>query len=141
MDYFPRYSGKLSSLAVEEYFKIAKKHNISLAQLSLAFVNQQPFVTSSIIGVTTIKQLKENIDSVNINLTSEIINELNLIHKNNPNPSTYRETRTLLNRLPSYLLTTLKLLLKGDWTELAYNINKKIIKPIKKYVNSRNVGS
>ena len=134
-DYFPRYSGKLSSLAVEEYFKIAKKHNISLAQLSLAFVNQQPFVTSSIIGVTTIKQLKENIDSVNINLTSEIINELNLIHKNNPNPSTYRETRTLLNRLPSYLLTTIKLLLKGDWNELNYKLNKILIRPIKYFIN------
>ena len=84
---YHRYFKKLSLLAVEEYFKVAKKHKISLAQLSLAFVNQQPFVTSSIIGVTTIKQLKENIDSVNINLTSEIIDELNLIHKNNPNPA------------------------------------------------------
>ena len=87
------------------------------------------------------KQLKENIESVNIDLTSEIIDELNLIHKNNPNPSTYRETKGLLNRFFSYLLTTTKLILKGDWTELAYKINKKIIKPIKSYVNSRNVGS
>ena len=140
-DYFSRYSGKLSLLAAEKYFIVAKKYNISLAQLSLAFVNQQPFVTSSIIGATTMKQLKENIESVNIDLTSEIIDELNLIHKNNPNPSTYRETKGLLNRFSSYLLTTTKLILKGDWTELAYKINKKIIKPIKSYVNSRNVGS
>jgi len=134
-DYFPRYSGKLSSLAVEEYFKVAKKHKISLAQLSLAFVNQQPFVTSNIIGATTMKQLKENIDSVNIDLTSEIIDELNLIHKNNPNPSIYRETRTLLNRFLSYLLTTTKLILKGDWNELNYKLNKIIIKPIKNFIN------
>ena len=85
------------------------------------------------------KQLKENIESVNIDLTSEIIDELTLIHKNNPNPSTYRETKGLLNRFSSYLLTTTKLILKGDWTELAYKINKKIIKPIKRYVDSRNV--
>ena len=86
-DYFPRYFKKLSLLAVEEYFKVAKKHKISLAQLSLAFVNKQPFVTSSIIGATTMKQLKEDIESINIELSSEIIDEINLVHKKNPNPA------------------------------------------------------
>jgi aryl-alcohol dehydrogenase-like predicted oxidoreductase len=132
-DYFSRYSGKLSSLAAEKYFVVAKKYNISLAQLSLAFVNQQPFVTSSIIGATTMKQLKENIDSINIDLTSEIIAELNLIHKNNPNPSSYRAKRRLLNRIPSYLLTTAKLILKGDWNKLSSRLNNKILKPIKNF--------
>jgi len=84
-DYFPRYAGKSSNLAVEEYFKVAKKHKISLAQLSLAFVNQQSFVTSNIIGATTMKQLEENIGSTNIKLSSEIIDEINLVHKNNSN--------------------------------------------------------
>ena len=134
-DYFSRYSGKLSSLAAEKYYILAKKYNISLAQLSLAFVNQQPFVTSSIIGATTMKQLKENIDSINIYLTSEIIEELNLIHKNNPNPSSYRTTRRLLNRIPSYLLTATKLILKGDWNKLSYKLNKIMIKPIKNFIN------
>ena len=86
-DYFPRYAGKSSNLAVEEYFKIAKKHKISLAQLSLAFVNQQSFVTSNIIGATTMKQLEENIGSTNIKLSSEIIDEINSVHKNNSNPA------------------------------------------------------
>ena len=86
-DYFPRYAGKSSSLAVEGYFKVAKKHKISLAQLSLAFVNQQSFVTSNIIGATTMKQLEENIGSTNIKLSSEIIDEINLVHKNNSNPA------------------------------------------------------
>ena len=86
-DYFPRYAGKSSNLVVEEYFKIAKKHKISLAQLSLAFVNQQSFVTSNIIGATTMKQLEENIGSTNIKLSSEIIDEINLVHKNNSNPA------------------------------------------------------
>ena len=86
-DYFPRYLKKLSLMAVEEYFKVAKKHKISLTQLSLAFVNQQPFVTSNIIGATTMKQLKEDIESINIELSQEIIDEINLIHKNNPNPA------------------------------------------------------
>ena len=86
-DYFPRYFNNLSLLAVEEYFKVAKKNKISLAQLSLAFVNKQPFVTSNIIGATTMKQLKEDIESINIELSSEIIDEINLVHKNNPNPA------------------------------------------------------
>ncbi len=86
-EYFPRYFKKLSLLAVEEYFKVSKKYNISLAQLSLAFVNQQSFVTSNIIGATTMKQLKENIKSIDIKLDSEIIDEINLVHKNNPNPA------------------------------------------------------
>ena len=86
-DYFPRYAGKSSNLAVEEYFKVAKKHKISLAQLSLAFVNQQSFVTSNIIGATTMKQLEENIGSINIKLSTEIIDEINSVHKNNSNPA------------------------------------------------------
>jgi aryl-alcohol dehydrogenase-like predicted oxidoreductase len=86
-DYFLRYAGKSSNLAVEEYFKVAKKYKISLTQLSLAFVNQQPFVTSNIIGATTMKQLKEDIESINIKLSSEIIDEINLVHKKNPNPA------------------------------------------------------
>ena len=72
---------------MEEYFKVSQKHKISLAQLSLAFVNQQSFVTSNIIGATTMKQLKENIGSTNIKLSSEIIGEINLVHKNNSNPA------------------------------------------------------
>ena len=86
-DYFPRYAGKSSNLAVEEYFKVAKKYKISLTQLSLAFVNQQPFVTSNIIGATTTKQLKEDIESINIKLSFEIIDEINLVHKKNTNPA------------------------------------------------------
>ena len=86
-DYFPRYARKSSNLAVEEYFKVAKKHKISLAQLSLAFVNQQSFVTSNIIGATTMKQLEENIGSINIKLSTEIIDEINSVHKNNSNPA------------------------------------------------------
>jgi aryl-alcohol dehydrogenase-like predicted oxidoreductase len=140
-NYFDAYSGKLSLLAAEKYFIVAKKYNISPAQLSLAFITQQPFVTSTIIGATTMKQLKENIESVNIDLTAEIINELNLIHKNNSYPINSPKQKGLLNRFSFYLLTTTKLILKGNWTELAYKINKKIIKPIKSYVNSRNVGS
>lgn len=84
---FPRYQGTRTSKAVQEYFHIAKKHNLSLTQMSLAFVNQQEFVTSNIIGATTMDQLKENIDSVDIILDQEVLEEINAIHHENPNPA------------------------------------------------------
>ena len=73
--------------AVKAYAEIADKYNLSLTHLSLAFVNKQPFVTSNIIGATTMEQLKENIESVEINLTDEIIEEINEVHAKQPNPA------------------------------------------------------
>ena len=84
---FPRYQGTRSQLAVEEYFKIATKHDLSLTQMSLAFVNMQHFVTSNIIGATSLDQLKENIDSVNLELNDEVLDDINKIHENNPSPA------------------------------------------------------
>ena len=86
-DNYPRYHNQRNYGAVEEYFKIAEKYKISLTQLSQAFVNSRDFVTSNIIGATTMKQLKENIDSINISLNEKIIEEINLVHENIPNPA------------------------------------------------------
>ena len=86
-NHFPRYQGTRTQLAVEEYHKVAQKHNLSLAKMSLAFVNVQPFVTSNIIGATSMEQLKENIDSINLDLSEEVIEEINAIHENNPSPA------------------------------------------------------
>ena len=86
-DNYPRYHNGRTYKAVDEYFNIAKKHKISLTQLSQAFVNSRDFVTSNIIGATTMGQLKENIDSINISLNQKIIDEINLIHENIPNPA------------------------------------------------------
>ena len=90
LDLFPRlkrYNNENSFKAANLYSDLAKKHNISLTHMSLSFVNDRPFVTSNIIGVTTIEQLKENIDSVKIKLNEEIISEINLINNRIPNPS------------------------------------------------------
>ncbi len=86
-DNYPRYHNERTYKAVDEYFNIAEKHKVSLTQLSQAFVNSRDFVTSNIIGATTMKQLKENIDSINISLNQKIIDEINLIHENIPNPA------------------------------------------------------
>ena len=86
-DWFTRYSNENCLNAVKEYSKIANKYNISLTHLALAFVNTRPFVASNIIGATTMKQLKENIASIDIDLSEEILEEINEVHLNQPNPA------------------------------------------------------
>lgn len=84
---YKRYSGDLSRKATAAYLEIAEKHNLSLAQMSLAFVTQQPFVTSNIIGATSMAQLKENIDSIKLKLSPEILSEIEAVHHTIPNPA------------------------------------------------------
>jgi aryl-alcohol dehydrogenase-like predicted oxidoreductase len=84
---FDRYSNENSKNATIEYVEIAKKYNVSPTQLALAFVNQQPFVASNIIGATNLSQLEENINSINITLDEEILSEIESIHSNQPNPA------------------------------------------------------
>ena len=86
-EWFTRYSNEKCHEATSKYSTIAEKYNISLCQMALAFVNTRPFVTSNIIGATTIEQLKENIESVDVSLSDEIIEEINNIHADIPNPA------------------------------------------------------
>ncbi|MGM8361020.1 NADP(H)-dependent aldo-keto reductase [Flavobacterium sp. ARAG 55.4] len=84
---FSRYSSAQSTEATKQYVAIAEKHGLSAAQMALAFVNQQAFVTSNIIGATTLEQLKENIASIDLVLSEEIINEINAVHAAIPDPA------------------------------------------------------
>ena len=85
-DFWTRYRKPNTSLAVEKYYEISKKYNVNFAKMSIKFCEIQPFVTSVIIGATTMEQLKTNIESVNVNLTKEIIKEINEVQKIYPNP-------------------------------------------------------
>tara|TARA_B100000965_G_scaffold89635_2_gene72767 strand:+ start:918 stop:1955 length:1038 start_codon:yes stop_codon:yes gene_type:complete len=82
-----RMLNPLAMKAYDEYYKLAKESNITMVQLAQAFVNSRPFVTSNIIGATTMDQLKENIESIKIELSKETIEKINFIHNNNPNPA------------------------------------------------------
>tara|TARA_B100000768_G_scaffold181701_1_gene205857 strand:+ start:1092 stop:2135 length:1044 start_codon:yes stop_codon:yes gene_type:complete len=84
---FDRYSNKNSKDATIKYVEIANKYNITPTQLALSFVNQQPFVASNIIGATSLSQLEENIKSINIILDKEILDEIESVHTNQPNPA------------------------------------------------------
>jgi len=85
--FIARYMGDGSLEAVKKYEAIAKNNGMTLSELSLAFVNQLPFVTSNIIGATKMNQLKENIGSININLSEETLKEIEEVHAAIPNPA------------------------------------------------------
>jgi len=85
-DFWGRYRTTNSEKAIEEYWNLAKNFNLNLSQMAIKFCEIQPFVTSVIIGATTMEQLKTNIDSVNINLNKDLISKIGEIQKRYPNP-------------------------------------------------------
>ena len=84
---FARYSSEQATEATKRYLKIAEDNDMSLAQMSLAFVNERPFLTSNIIGATNLEQLEENIDSINISLSDDVMKAINEVHATIPNPA------------------------------------------------------
>lgn len=84
---FSRYSNPESEWATEQYAQLAEKHNLTLTQLALAFIKQQFFVTSTIIGATNLTQLKENIAAFDLTLSDEILTDIENIHRQQPNPA------------------------------------------------------
>ena len=85
-DSFPRYSSKSTAEIIELYYNIAKENNLDLAQMSLKFCLVQEFVTSVIIGATSMEQLKTDVESVNVSLDQNILKKINEVQKQFPNP-------------------------------------------------------
>ena len=83
---FSRHNTERGEIAIEKYVNLAMKHNIAPATFANAFVNDRSFVTSNIIGATNMKQLKEDIDSIELTLNKEILEEIENIHLSDPNP-------------------------------------------------------
>ena len=81
---YKRYSGETAVEATQKYYELAQANDLSLAQMSLAFVNRQPFLTSNIIGATSMRQLKENIA---IELSDAVLEGIEKIHNQIPNPA------------------------------------------------------
>lgn len=84
---FTRYSNPQSEAATTEYCQLAREHGLTPTQLALGWVNAQPFVTSNLIGATTLQQLKENIGTADVSLSPEIVQAINAIHTRWPNPA------------------------------------------------------
>jgi len=82
-----RYAHPRNEAATQAYVDLARQHGLDPCQMALAFVNQQPFLTSNIIGATTMEQLKMDIDAINVTLSPEVIQAIDAIHHHNPNPA------------------------------------------------------
>jgi hypothetical protein len=85
-DRFSRYKGEVPEAAIAAYVGVARKYGLDPAQLALAYVNEQPFVTSNIIGATSLEQLATNIASVDVRLP-RAVDEIEAIHAAFPTPA------------------------------------------------------
>ena len=85
-DFWTRYRKPNTEKAIELYYEISEKYGLDMSQMSLKFCEIQDFMTSVIIGATTMEQLKTNIESVNIKLTDDVIKEINNVQTIYPNP-------------------------------------------------------
>jgi len=84
---FARYSKPQAVQATTRYVELAKRHGMTPAQFALAFVNSRPFVTSNLIGATSLEQLKENIASAEVTLSADVLAEIDQLHELQPNPA------------------------------------------------------
>ena len=87
MPNYKRYTSNECEKATELYHNLAKQNGLSLTELSLSFVSERSFVTSNIIGATSLKQLKENIKTHKVKLSKEVLSAIDDIHNKIPNPA------------------------------------------------------
>lgn len=87
LGYAQRYSKPGVAPASAAYAKLAREHDLTPTQMALAFVYQRWFVTSTIIGATNMTQLKENIGAFDIQLSSELLNQIEMLHLTMMNPA------------------------------------------------------
>ncbi|MDH3324568.1 MAG: aldo/keto reductase, partial [Candidatus Peregrinibacteria bacterium] len=84
-DFVPRYRIPQVENIIKKYAKLAKENNMSVAQLALAFVYSQSFLTSCIIGPSNVEQLIEDTEAADINLSPEVLQKIEEIHEECPN--------------------------------------------------------
>jgi aryl-alcohol dehydrogenase-like predicted oxidoreductase len=84
--FFNRYLSERGQAATRAYVELARRHNLDPAQMALAWVNSRPFVTSNIIGATTMDQLKSNIASADLVLSPELVGEIEALHREHTIP-------------------------------------------------------
>ncbi len=83
---YKRYSNEFGIAATTAYVNLARERGLNPAQMALAFINSRPFVTSTIIGATSMHQLKSNLGSINVQLDQQVLDGIDAIHNKYPNP-------------------------------------------------------
>ena len=84
-DRLQRYETPGTDAAIESYLDIAKKYGLDASQLANQFVTTRDFVTSNIIGATNMEQLKLAVTSVDVELSDEILADIDAVHLRAPN--------------------------------------------------------
>lgn len=84
---FQRYTNPQAEAASAEYVKIARDAGLDPAQMALAFVNSRPFLTSNIIGATSMEQLESNLESESLKLPHDVLEAIKTVHQRQPNPA------------------------------------------------------
>ena len=84
---YTRYSSPAADKATAAYAGLARSHGLDCARMALAFANSRPFLTSTIIGATTMEQLRSNIASIDLELSPAVLAGIEAIHAAHPNPS------------------------------------------------------
>ena len=84
---FARYTNPQAIAACSRYVTLAREHGLDPAQMALAFVTRQSFVTSNIIGATSLEQLESNLGSLSLELSDELLDAIEAIHREQPNPA------------------------------------------------------
>jgi len=82
-----RYNSTALCQAVSAYKDLSQTYSLEMVDMALAFVNQQPFVTSNIIGASRPDQVISNVNSLNINLPKPLLKDIEGIHKQYTNPT------------------------------------------------------
>ncbi len=82
-----RYEKPGVEAAIDAYLALARDIGVEPAQLAIAYVTSRPFVTSNIIGATTMAQLEADLDSVNVTITPEMEARIDEIHQLHSNPA------------------------------------------------------
>jgi aryl-alcohol dehydrogenase-like predicted oxidoreductase len=86
-DRFARYNGEQAQKALVEYVALAKASGLDVAQMAIAWAARRRVVTSVIIGATSVPQLKTNIDSLDLELSLDVMAAIDAIHTRYPNPA------------------------------------------------------
>ena len=86
-DRFTRYLSPKAELAIKRYVALARKYDLDPSQMALSYVNTRSFLTSNIIGATSVAQVQENINSLSINLSDEILSAIGDIHQRYTHPA------------------------------------------------------
>lgn len=83
---FSRYFNEPGEQATAAYVDLAREHGLDVVQMALAFANSRPFLTSTLVGATSLEQLRTNIGSIDVTLSDEVLEGIEAIHTRHPNP-------------------------------------------------------